>query len=165
MIELLISLCIIGILATIAIPQFLTFRMRSMQVEAKASAGAFHQSAVAFVAERNTYTDDISQLAWRPSGQPRYLCGFATDEVPEPSGLNDTGEIAAAFPGSGFSTIAMLGAGRVPLTESDLPETASASPSGYTFTCVGNLDGDATLDTWQISHTGSFTGVTNDAIQ
>ena len=163
MIELLISLCIIGILATLAIPQFLAFRMRSMQIEAKASAGAFHQSSVAFVAERNSYTDDLSQLAWRPTGQPRYLCGFASDEVPAASGLNDTAELAAAFPNAGFSTIAMLGPGRVPLTEDDLPDTAVATVSGYQFACVADLDGDATLDVWHISNTGSFVGATNDA--
>lgn len=162
MIELLISLCIIGILATLAIPQFLVFRARSMQVEAKASAGAFHQASVAYVAENNTYTDDLSKIGWYPTGQPRYLCGFASDEVPAASGINDTAELAAALPGGGFSTVAMLGPGRVPLTEEDLPEEAVATQSGYTFACVADLDGDATLDVWQISHTGAFVGVTND---
>ena len=51
LIELMIVVAIIGILAAIAIPNFVAYQAKSKQSEAKVSLGAIFTSAVAFQAE------------------------------------------------------------------------------------------------------------------
>ena len=52
LIELMIVVAIIGILAAIAIPNFLQYQLKSKQSEAKVNLGAIKTSEVAFQAER-----------------------------------------------------------------------------------------------------------------
>ncbi len=55
LIELMIVVAIIGILAAIAIPNFLQYQMKSRQSEAKTNLQAIKTSEVAFQAERGCY--------------------------------------------------------------------------------------------------------------
>jgi type IV pilus assembly protein PilA len=55
LIELMIVVAIIGILAAIAIPNFLTYQLKSRQSEAKTNLQAIKTSEVAFQAERGCY--------------------------------------------------------------------------------------------------------------
>jgi type IV pilus assembly protein PilA len=55
LIELMIVVAIIGILAAIAIPNFLTYQLKSRQAEAKTNLQAIKTSEVAFQAERGCY--------------------------------------------------------------------------------------------------------------
>ena len=55
LIELMIVVAIIGILAAIAIPNFLTYQMKSRQSEAKTNLQAIKTSEVSFQAERGCY--------------------------------------------------------------------------------------------------------------
>src|SRR6185312_14676532 len=76
LIELMIVVAIIGILAAIAIPNFVAYQAKAKQSEAKVSVGAIFTSAVAYQAESNnpqSYAPNtISQVGWSPSGTPRY---------------------------------------------------------------------------------------------
>ena len=56
LIELMIVVAIIGILAAIAIPNFLAYQAKAKQSEAKVSLGAIFTSVVAFQAESNPTT-------------------------------------------------------------------------------------------------------------
>src|SRR5262245_39596526 len=55
LIELMIVVAIIGILAAIAIPNFLQYQLKSRQAEAKTNLGAIRTSLTAFQAERGCY--------------------------------------------------------------------------------------------------------------
>src|SRR5262247_4286742 len=55
LIELMIVLAIIGILAAIAIPNFLQYQMKSRQGEAKTNLQAIRTSQISFQAERGCY--------------------------------------------------------------------------------------------------------------
>ena len=55
LIELMIVVAIIGILAAIAIPNFLTYQLKSRQAEAKTNLQAIKTSEVSFQAERGCY--------------------------------------------------------------------------------------------------------------
>jgi type IV pilus assembly protein PilA len=76
LIELMIVVAIIGILAAIAIPNFLKFQAKSKQSEAKASLGAIYTGQIAFFGETNTF-GDFDQVNWSPSGSPRYHYSLA----------------------------------------------------------------------------------------
>ena len=55
LIELMIVVAIIGILAAIAIPNFLQYQMKSRQSEAKTNLQAIKTSEISFQAERGCY--------------------------------------------------------------------------------------------------------------
>ena len=71
LIELMIVVAIIGILAAIAIPNFLKFQAKSKQSEAKANLGAIYTGQIAYLGETNTF-GDFDGINWSPSGNPRY---------------------------------------------------------------------------------------------
>ena len=55
LVELMIVVAIIGILAAIAIPNFLDFRLKAKTSEAKSNLGAIRSTEVAYFAEWNFY--------------------------------------------------------------------------------------------------------------
>jgi type IV pilus assembly protein PilA len=63
LVELMIVVAIIGILAAIAIPNFLNFRMKAKTSEAKSNLGAIRSTEVAYYAEYSGY---IVNQAWTP---------------------------------------------------------------------------------------------------
>ena len=71
LIELMIVVAIIGILAAIAIPNFLRFQAKSKQSEAKGNLGGIFTAEVAYQGERNFF-GNFAQIAWAPTGTPRY---------------------------------------------------------------------------------------------
>ncbi len=71
LIELMIVVAIIGILAAIAIPNFLKFQAKSKMSEAKTNLGAIYTGQLAFFGEQNSY-GDFTSINWSPSGTPRY---------------------------------------------------------------------------------------------
>ena len=90
LVELMIVVAIIGILAAIAIPNFLNFRLKAKTSEAKSNLGAIRSTEVAYVAEWNFYvgnqaftpvldrTGDPSKVAWITT--TRYsILGFAPE--------------------------------------------------------------------------------------
>ena len=86
LIELMIVVAIIGILAAIAIPNFLRYQCKSKQSEAKGNLGAIFTSNVAYFSEEDTY-GGIGLLGWAPAGTTRY--GY-TVAVPDSSHFTAT---------------------------------------------------------------------------
>ena len=71
LIELMIVVAIIGILAAIAIPNFLRYQAKSKQSEAKANLGAIFTSEVSYKSEKDVY-GTRANLDWSPTGNTRY---------------------------------------------------------------------------------------------
>ena len=65
LVELMIVVAIIGILAAIAIPNFLNFRLKAKTSEAKSNLGAVRSTEVAYYAEWNEY---VGNQAFTPEG-------------------------------------------------------------------------------------------------
>ncbi len=74
LIELMIVVAIVGILAAIAIPNFLNYQAKSQQAEAKANLGAIYTNLTAYSAESvNGYTGaGLATIGFTTSGTPRY---------------------------------------------------------------------------------------------
>ena len=72
LIELMIVVAIIGILAAIAIPNFLTYQCKSRQAEAKTNLGGIRVSQEAYFAEFDTYTGVWDNLGFAVKGNQRY---------------------------------------------------------------------------------------------
>src|SRR5512134_2969516 len=67
LIELMIVVAIIGILAAIAIPNFLKFQAKSKQSEAKTNLKAVLTAETSYFGEYNTY-EDFDAVNWAPVG-------------------------------------------------------------------------------------------------
>lgn len=158
LIELMIVAAIGSILASIAIPQFMSFRGRAQQAEAKANLGSVFKTQKALLGERNSYSDNLATLGWQPEGELHYIIGFTSDSTPASSGLNDTAELASV---TAISTRAMVHRFGLPLTEADLP-TSPVSQTAFTIGAAGNIDGDADLDRWTLNDANVLEAVTPD---
>jgi prepilin-type N-terminal cleavage/methylation domain-containing protein len=72
LIELMIVVAIIGILAAIAIPNFMNYQCKARQSEAKSNLGAIRVAQETYMAENNTYAADIVNLSWETKGETEY---------------------------------------------------------------------------------------------
>ena len=159
LIELMIVVAIIGILAPIAIPNFIAYQAKSKQSEAKVSLGAIFTSAVAYQAESNnpqSYAPaTISQIGWQPSGRPRYSFWYGDGAA---AGGNGNSTTQTPFNGGSVATI--------PCDVTQVPTSGgyvvAASPSGFTAGATGNIDGDAACDHWFINDQRNLQNPNND---
>jgi len=77
LIELMIVVAIIGILAAIAIPNFIKFQARSKQSEARANLKGFYTSERAYYQDKTYYDSDMTQVGFSPERGNRYFYDFA----------------------------------------------------------------------------------------
>ncbi len=139
LIELMIVVAIIGILASIAVPNFQKFQMRAKQSESKTYLGALYTAEKSFIAEWDSYSTCMEKIGFDRDGQnPRYVAGFT-----------------AAFPGPGPACVAFF-------------RGAAPAPGAYTATAAvfdaaasaaaGQLGPSQTIaDAWSINHNRAIT--------
>jgi type IV pilus assembly protein PilA len=68
LIELMIIVAIIGILAAIAIPNFMNYQCKAKQSEAKSNLGTIRTMQEAYYAEYDTYADDTGKIGFEVRG-------------------------------------------------------------------------------------------------
>ena len=132
LIELMIVVAIIGILAAIAIPNFLRFQARARQSEAKTNLKAFYTAAKSRFAEDSTYL--CNWCDWSP--EKNYKYDYYDGE---------TNTFAGNFSGTC--------AAHTDVQKAQLAFTVGAS---------GNLDTDSSCDEWTINDQNTLTNNTND---
>jgi type IV pilus assembly protein PilA len=124
LIELMIVVAIIGILAAIAIPNFMKFLAKTKRSEVTYNLGGIYTSETSYFGEAGEYTDDFHLLRWRPEGTIYYYTftigpntlGRLVADNPEPAGVD-------------------AGADRV----------------SFTASAWGNIDNDTEADVWRIN--------------
>jgi len=182
LIELMIVVAIVGVLAAIAIPNFLNYQARARTAEAKNNLGAIFTSQITIQSE-GANTDNsfgvlftgpmvlgapavANSIGWTPTGISRYVYDIG------PAGGTDGGGPAAgncvspALPfapnvGRILSCDAVTPApppGCVPST------VAPAPPVAGTFLAVayGNIDTDAGVDCWSINDSRALANPASD---
>jgi len=158
LIELMIVVAIIGILAAIAIPNFLTYQAKSKQSEAKVSLSAIFTSAVAYQTEsqrpQSYAPSTIGQIGWLPAGASRYSFWYQ-DGVDLTTGAGTT---ISRFTGTSTATTPC----NVTVTPATGGYTVGATSSGFTAGANGNIDGDAACDHWFINDQRTLANPNND---
>jgi type IV pilus assembly protein PilA len=87
LIELMIVVAIIGILAAIAIPNFLKFQAKSKQSEAKTNLKGVYTAETAYFGEQNTY-GTFDTVNWVPVGSKRIYSYSIVGDPPAASGAD-----------------------------------------------------------------------------
>ena len=156
LIELMIVVAIIGILAAIAIPNFLSYQAKARQSEAKTNLGGVYVSETAFFGEQGEY-GNFSQIGYTLGSVSNAACAVCryTYRIATSSSTTAIGAAATATTITGSTT---------PNTENG-PNAGVNTGSAFTVSVAGNIDSDATVDQWHVSDakTGFATGAdTND---
>lgn len=80
LVELMVVVAIIGILATLAVPQYKKFQAKSRQSEARLSLGGAYTIEQSFAAENSSYTQCLGQAGYARDGVKfYYTVGFSAD--------------------------------------------------------------------------------------
>src|SRR5712692_10848830 len=147
LIELMIVVAIIGILAAIAIPNFMTYQAKARQSEAKVNLGGIFTTATSYFAENNTFSTATGDtLGYRPAGTSRYglyYGGTAAGNTITPS--------ASQFTCGTMGTFTAI-----------VPAGSAAGVSGFTAGAQGNIDSDSGCDEWTINDVRNLTNGRND---
>jgi len=149
LIELMIVVAIIGILAAIAIPNFLKFQAKSKQSEAKTNLKGIYTAETGYFGENNTY-NTFDRVNWSPVGAARYSYSVGSDG----------GILAAsgAYPGPGtVFTIAGTSGGAWSGSS-----TLTVTDNNFTAGAWGNVDNDGTLDAWSMTDNNVLTMEVDD---
>jgi len=123
LIELMIVVAIIGILAAIAVPNFMNFLAKTKRSEVKYNLEAIYKCEISYFGENNGFSSSFDTIRWYPEGTIYYYTftmgteyfGLSVASNPEPAGL-----------------------------------PYGASVTSFTASSWGNIDNDATIDVWYI---------------
>lgn len=168
LIELMIVVAIIGILAAIAIPNFIKFQARSKQSEAKANLKAMYTAQKAFYQEKDRYSTVVSEVGFTPERGNRYAYRLgAGGTLVSRADSTDSGATCTNCDGYTIDTfkhgtsVASDVAHATITAVASPPGVAAGSTFGFHGTCpqcefiggaVGNVDNETTgLDQWTIA--------------
>lgn len=148
LIELMIVVAIVGVLAAIAIPNFLRYRGQAMQAEARSNLGAIFVGEMSFFTERKEFGNfsDIG-FALIEGGTNRYTyrTGISAGAGLGPNGGNLCGLSVNC------DTIQTEAPTAALVTFTGVVGIATTSVSGFTATAAADLDGDSTHDGWYVN--------------
>ncbi len=148
LIEVMTVVVIVGILAAIAIPNFLRYRAHAMQAEARSNLGAIYVGEVSFFTERKdfgNFTDIGFAITGGGTNRYTYRTGLGLGAGLGLNGANLCGTSASCDTiQTGVPTTGLV-------TFTGLAGVAATSVFGFTATAAANLDTDVTHDGWYVN--------------
>jgi type IV pilus assembly protein PilA len=156
LIELMIVVAIIGILAAIAIPNFIKFQLRSKAGESKVNLAAIRTSEEAYFAEAGTYMDfpptpgafgGQLKVAFNPAGCPAPGTAWTAGGLGFCwTGWQPEGDVYYSYELQGGKLGAALGAGTI-----DPGATPPVTANEFYASAAADIDGDGNVNSWGIN--------------
>jgi type IV pilus assembly protein PilA len=156
LIELMIVVAIIGILAAIAIPNFIKFQARSKQSEVKANLKAAYTAEKAFYQEKDTYSSSLLAIGFSPERGNRYAYYLGVSS-PWQRNTAVLTTLTTAMDYVEVDTFKHLGATVNPAAAFNAT-VVTGNTGNFTLTAAGNIDNDTLLDQWSISSESRVSG-------
>lgn len=181
--ELMVVVALVGLLAAIAIPNYMKFAARARQAEAKIGLGGIYTAELSFSIEQGSYTECVAQAGFTVTSANRYYSlGFMAGPGGN-CGPNGTGSCGAygwnpevdcntscgtfALGGNDSNTTATVKANSSAVLVNSCPhQTTAGVPWGWTATqttfivgAAGNISTSNTYDLWQIDQTKTLTNI------
>ena len=162
LIELMIVVAIIGILAALAIPNFIRFQARSKQGEAKSNLKSMFTAERSFYQEKDRYSSQVDEIGFSPERGNRYIyrlgdCATSEDRsaaaiVRSAAGL-DTCINVDVFKFSTALANPVYKAGAAdPAAAPGLITPLTCPTCDFFGTAAGNIDAEPVgIDSWYIS--------------
>ncbi|NTX12702.1 prepilin-type N-terminal cleavage/methylation domain-containing protein [Myxococcus sp. CA056] len=159
LIELMIVVAIIGILAAIAIPNFIRFQAKSKQSEAKTNLKAIFTAQKAYFGEKDKYVSDFKVVGFDPEPGNRFTYAIKAGCAPAAQAVNarqyDQGCI-------GQDSARFNQAPTVAAPMGKIGVDGNCPNCEFYATAAGNVDNDAFGDTWGITSLATVsTALTN----
>jgi type IV pilus assembly protein PilA len=185
LIELMVVIAIIGLLAVLAIPNFIRFQARSKQGEVKLNLKGLATAETAYYQEKGAYTECLRKIGFSPERGNRYH--YSVNSPGDAEGCNSV-ELRNTGPGTTAATdaevnadqfkygtgvgITAVAAAAATVTYTPVPPlgssivvvnnlvgiTASYDPNGsFGASAWGDIDNDSNADIWYISSVASTT--------
>jgi type IV pilus assembly protein PilA len=168
LVELMIVVAIIGILAAIAIPNFVKFQARSKQSEARTNLKALFSAEKGWFGERDTYSDRLNLVGYAPERGNRYAVsvGPAALAACLDRSTSNPPTVAGGYPCISVDTLKWPSSQLLPtLTAAGAGTLAAQAPAGVTTIAVyggvitgpngswvsfarGTIDNDDVNDEW-----------------
>jgi type IV pilus assembly protein PilA len=154
LIELMIVVAIIGILAAIAIPNFLQYQSRARQSEAKINLGGTFVSETAFLADQNRYSN-FAGIGYTLAGTTNRYTYYSPPNSGQGAGATTQGQdvffTLAGSAAAGGTMMAPNPGGSPQYRSANASTATGTTPSMFTAAAVGNLDSDALTDNWHVN--------------
>jgi len=152
LIELMIVVAIIGILAAIAIPNFLKFQAKAKQSESKTNLAAVHTAEVAYFGEFNEWGSAFGLINWEPEGQNRYayVVGDSGDLINSGPNLNHIPGATTVPSPLGVWMVCDAPVGKGQNTAGPI-EGSGDEARGFTAMTTANVDSDDATDGWSVN--------------
>ena len=168
LIELMIVVAIIGILAAIAIPNFMKFQAKSKQSEAKGNHKGIFTAQRAYYQEKQKYNASVKAIGFQPERGNRYLYALGSGELVKRESATE--EVTATHQGFQADVFKFENAALTSVEEKSFPNLTKNTGSdidkltsvgvsgpgtsgGYEFAAIaqGNIDNDEEKDTWYVA--------------
>ena len=174
--ELFFSLSVLALIVYFAVPKLTSLANRSKQEEAILNLKSIYKLEKKFFSEYGTYTNSLQALNWKPVYLQNYIVGFKNQVlIPEKvegyygsylGVFTSNSEFFSEYQnGKKFLEIQFLpssGLGQNPAIGFSLSDVCKEVCLGFVAAAAGNLDGEDTIDQWQINQEGMLYNLEND---
>jgi type IV pilus assembly protein PilA len=158
LLELMLTLAIIGIVTALSIPNFMKLQARARQAEPKVNLRALMTLEKAFFVEASRYSTLVNEVGFAPERGNRYAYFLTSSSANMEARTGTLSASSTTDTGVGVDTFKYSAAIDAAANTFQPPFCAGSSvgvtgtgPFVFTAAAQGNIDDDATLDYWTIS--------------
>ena len=160
LIELMVSVGIVGVLASVAVPNYNRYTAKARQTEAKVNLGGIYTTEQAYTTENGTYTTCLGGIGMSGTSTRYYTVGFQNQQYGTPvsmyvRGAGNAPQPCGSTPQGYYQWWATQGASGNPCTTLTLGSTVDSTGTSFIAEACGNISG-ALIDKWTIDNKKSL---------